>query len=186
MKEQLARRQRELEQLGELKESLPALVRGYDFSSVVRLLREMQFESPEVRAALEGRLYLYESSTAFLDQLFSDLKSRGWTGTLKRKDAAAITGTVNHADLKEIRVRLERGEVILPLASIPPEMLLEIASKINDTISDSTDYYRRQELIAAFAKVSGQEELAASVSTMLMEEHRGFRARWMKVLQGGI
>lgn len=186
MREQLARRQRELEQLGELKESLPALVRGYDFSSVVRLLREMQFESPEVRAALEGRLYLYESSTAFLDQLFSDLKSRGWTGTLKRKDAAAITGTVNHADLKEIRVRLERGEVILPLASIPPEMLLEIASKINDTISDSTDYYRRQELIAAFAKVSGQEELAASVSTMLMEEHRGFRARWMKVLQGGI
>lgn len=186
MREQMARRQRELEQLAELKESLPALVRGYDFSAVIRLLREMQFESPEVRAALEGRLYLYESASAFLDQLFVDFKARGWTGTLKRKEAAAITGTVGQADLKEIRIRLGRGEIVLPLASIPPETLLEIAGKINETISDSTDYYRRQELIAAFAKVSGQEDLAASVSTALMEENRGFRMRWMKVLQGGI
>ncbi len=185
-RELLERRHRELEQLMELNASLPSLVRGYDYSAVIRLLREMRFESPEVRAALEGRLYLYESAAAFLDQWFADIRTRTWAGTLRRKDGAPISGTITQANLMEVRIRLERGELTLPLASIPSDALLEIAGKIGDTVSDSTEYYRRQELIAAFAKVTGNEELAASVSTTLMEEHRGFRARWMKVLQGGI
>lgn len=186
IKELLQRRQRELDQLTELNESLPSLVRGYDYSSVIRLLKEIQFESPEVRSALEGRLYLYESAVAFLEQWFVDMRTTGWTGTLRRKDASPLTGTVVGADVMQTRVRLGQGELAVPLASIPADALLEIAGKICETVSDSTEFYRRQELIAAFAKVTGHEELAASVSAMLMEEHRGFRARWMKVLQGGI
>jgi eukaryotic-like serine/threonine-protein kinase len=186
VKELLQRRQRELAQLTELIESLPSLVRGYNYDSVIRLLKEIQFESPEVRAALEGRLYLYESAAAFLDQWCADVSGGNWTGTLQRRDAAPITGTILKADLSELRIRLERGELTIPLGSISPDALLKVASEVGDGISDSTDFYRRQELIAAFAKVTGQEELAATISSMLMEEDRGFRARWMKVLQGGI
>ena len=186
LKEQLARRQRELDQLSDLAESLPALVRGYDYSNVMTILKEMQFESPEVRAALEGRLYLYEGAASFMSQLFDDFKNRGWSGTLKRKDAPPITGSVRQADLKEVHLQLERGEITLALATVAPETLLEIAGEFEKGISDSTEVYRREELMAAFAKLNGLEDQAAAISTVLMEENRGFRSRWMKVLLGGL
>ena len=186
MKEDLARRARELDQLTELTQSLPALVRGYDFSTAIGVLKEMQFESQEVRDALEGKLYLYENSAAFLDLLFQDFRTRGWTGVIQRPETTPLTATVRDANLKEIRLRMGRGEVTLPFASLSPENLLEMAESLKRGMSDSTEVYRREELMASFAKIMGLEDQAAAISTVLMEENRAFRARWMKVLQGGI
>ncbi|MBL9115886.1 MAG: serine/threonine protein kinase [Verrucomicrobiaceae bacterium] len=182
----LERRGRELHQLVELVESLPALVRGFDYQPAIHVLKSMKFESPEVRTALEGRQYLYENAESFINQLFRDLERRGWNGMLRRRDSSALNGTVRFGSLSELRVQLERGEVSIPLSTVPPEMLLEIADSLKKDVSDSTEVYRREELMAAFAKINGLEEQAAAISTLLMEENRGFRVRWMKVLQGGI
>jgi tRNA A-37 threonylcarbamoyl transferase component Bud32 len=186
MKLALERRTRELKQFTELAESLPAIVRGYSYGSAVEVLQQMKFESPEVKTALEGRLYLYKNATAFMDQLFADLSQRGWSGLLKRRESSALTGTVRYASYAELRIQLERGEVSIPLVTVPPEMLLEMAESLKTDVSDSTEVYRREEIMAAFAKINGLDEEAAAISTVLMEENRGFRVRWMKVLQGGI
>ncbi len=186
LRAELERRQRELDQLSELNDALPALVHGYDFSPAIDILKEMQFESKEVRAALEGRLYLYESADHFLDQLIQDCRDTGWTGTVQRKDGSPVTGTVRQLSVKEVHVQLERGEIILPLASISAETLLDMAKTLEQGITDSTDYYRREELMATFAKITGLEDRSAAIATQLMEENRAFRARWIKVLQGGL
>jgi hypothetical protein len=64
-------------------------------------------------------------------------------------------------------------------------MLIEMAQSFCAQVSDSTDYYRRQELIAIFARVQGLQTVAAHVADQLMEENRGFRSRWLRVLQNG-
>ena len=186
LKEDLARRERELAQMGELSDSLPSLVRGYDFSSAITVLREMQFQSPEVKAALQGRLYLHVTAQAFVDQLFVDITARGWTGTLRRRDTSSLTGAVRVMNHQEVVIRLDRGEITIPLASVAADMLLEIAGDLERPLKDSTECYRREELMVAFAKLTGQEDAATSLASVLMEENREFRARWMKVLLGGI
>jgi hypothetical protein len=62
-----------------------------------------------------------------------------------------------------------------------PQTLLDAAQFYADKTSDSTEYYERQERIAAFARVAGLPSLSATVAAQLMEENRSFRSRWMKV-----
>jgi serine/threonine protein kinase len=185
MKEQAERRKRELDQLAELSASLPSLVRGYDYSPAISILQGMKFESPEVQAALDGKLYLYQGASDFLTQLFKDFSTQGWTGHLLRRDAAPLDGRVTAATMREMTMTLSRGALTIPMDQITPEMLIDMAQSFGAQVSDSTDYYRRQELIAIFARVQGLQTVAAHVADQLMEENRGFRSRWLKVLQNG-
>lgn len=183
MVEATALRQKELAQLAEITTALPSLSQGYNYERVVALLKDIQFQSPEVQAALEGKLYLYEQARGFLDQWFADVKAKGWQGRLQRIGGAPLNGRVTGADLQQVTVTLERGVVTLPLDTIAPETLLESAQAFAAEITDSTDYYTRQERIAVFARVAGLHNLSATVAAQLMEEHRGFRQRWMRVVQ---
>jgi hypothetical protein len=63
---------------------------------------------------------------------------------------------------------------------------VEIAQSFAAQTTDSTDYYRRQEIIAAFARLNGLTQLSATIAAQLMEENRSFRMRWMKVMEAGI
>lgn len=176
-------RERELSQLSELLAVIPTLVQGYDYSRVVELLKDVRFESPEVQSALEGRRYLYEQGQAFLVQLFADISTQGYQGKLQRVAGSTVEGKVTAADPTQITVSLERGALTLPLDSLAPETLLEAAQFFAAQTTDSTDYYLRQERIAVFARVTGLHNLSATVAAQLMEENRGFRSRWMKVVQ---
>lgn len=180
------RRQRELEQLTELSATLPTLVQGYDFSRVLDVLKNMSFESPEVQSALDGRRYLYATAQDFMNQIIADVRVRGYTGRIVRREGSPITGRVTALDSAQISVSLDRGVIVLPMSQVAPESLVDMAHSFAATIRDSTDYYHRQELIAAFARVTGLQGLSATVAAQLMEEHREFRNRWLKVLQGGI
>lgn len=176
-------RKKELAQLAEITATLPSLSQGYNYERVAGLLKDIQFQSPEVQAALEGKLYLYEQARAFLGQWFADVGEKGWQGRLQRVGGAPLDGRVTAADLQQITVTLERGVVTLPLDIIAPETLLESAQSFAAEVTDSTDYYTRQERIAVFARVAGLHNLSATVAAQLMEEHRGFRQRWMRVVQ---
>jgi hypothetical protein len=176
-------RGKELAQLAELTSALPSLAQGYDYARVVALLRDIRFQSPEVQAALEGKLYLYEQAQAFLEQWFADIAAKGWQGRLQRTEGGSLEGRITTASLEQVTVSLERGIVPLPLDSLAPETLLESAQAFAAQTTDSADYYSRQERIAVFARVVGLNSLSAAVAAQLMEEHRGFRLRWMKVVQ---
>ncbi len=176
-------RNKELAQLAELTAALPSLAQGYDYARVVGLLRDIHFQSPEVQAALEGKLYLYEEAQAFLEQWFADISTQGWQGRLQRIEGGLLEGRITAADLQQVTVSLERGIVPLPLESLAQETLLESAQAFANQTKESADYYRRQERIAVFARVVGLHSLSATVAAQLMEEHRGFRLRWMKVVQ---
>jgi len=178
-----ALRERELAQLAEITAILPSLVQGYDYTRVVELLKDVRFKSPEVQSALEGRRYLYEQGQAFLTQLFADIATSGYQGKLQRAVGSTLEGKVTAADLTQVTVSLERGELTVPLDTLAPETLLTAAQFFAEQTHDSTDYYLRQERIAVFARLTGLHNLSATVAAQLMEENRSFRARWMKVVQ---
>jgi hypothetical protein len=176
-------RERELAQLAEITSVLPSLVQGYDYSRVVELLKDVRFQSPEVQSALEGRRYLYEQGQAFLNQLFMDVSIQGYQGRLQRVGASTLEGRITAADLSQVTMALERGVLTVPLDSVAPESLLAMAQHFAEKITDSTDFYLRQERIAVFARITGLHSLSATVAAQLMEENRSFRSRWMKVVQ---
>lgn len=185
LRQQLAHRKRELDQLAELSSTLPSLVRGYDYSPAVAILKEMTFESPEVRSAHESKLYLYQGASDFMKQLFADITASGWSGRLVRQGALPVEGKVTAMTMKDITVMLPRGAITLPMEQIGPEMLIEMAQGFLKTISDSTDYWHRQEMIAIFARLQGRPQIANEVASQLMDDYRPFRERWLRVLQSG-
>jgi len=185
MAEAAARRKRELNQLNELSATLPSLVQGYDYGAVIQLLTDVRFESPEVQSALEGKRYLYSKAQEFVTQVIDDINRQGYKGKIDRREAGSLEGMVTVADGRQLRLSIERGVIAVPLETVDSESLIDMAHFFCTKVTDSTDYYRRQELMAAFARIQGSHD-AATIAAQLMEENREFRTRWMQVLQGGI
>ncbi|MCA1963316.1 MAG: serine/threonine protein kinase [Prosthecobacter sp.] len=181
---ELAARQRELTQWAEVLACLPGLIDGYDNTRVIDLLSGMAFEAAEIQTALEGRLYLHQQAAAFLKRLFEDLSTQGgYTGRLDRRNGSPLPGVLSSATLKEARVSTPRGTFTLPLSELSPQTLLDAARYFTEQVTDSSQYYQRQEETAAFARVFGLESVSATVAAQLMEENRGFRERWIRVLE---
>jgi hypothetical protein len=178
----LARRQREQEQLQDLTELLPSLVHGHDYSKVLDVVQSMAFETPELKAALDGKVYLYSQAQAFMHQLMDDVARKPWRGKVRRTDGSSVDGSITAMTATEVTVTLDRGVVPLPTAVVSPETLVEAATAYTNEVTDSTDYYRRQELTAVFARVAGLHAMSAMIAAPLMEENREFRMRWLKVL----
>ncbi|MFO1485157.1 MAG: serine/threonine-protein kinase [Verrucomicrobiaceae bacterium] len=187
MEEDKKRRQADLELLTEVNALVPSLVQGYDYSRAIEMLSSTRLETEDVRSALDGRVYLYTQSRDFIRQIIADLASKGWTGTISRREGGPMTGRINtttNGDM--VSVALERGSLSIPFESITPESLVEIAQAFCAQTTDSTDYYRRQEILASFARLNGLTQLSATIAAQLMEENRSFRTRWMKVMEAGI
>jgi len=174
-------RQRELGQWIEIVATLPSLLDGYDYSRVIDMLKDMHFESPEVQSALEGQSYLYEKAQSFLTVFFADCALGTYQGKLIRRAGSAVEGRIIAANLDTITLSLERGNITLQLNDLTPQTLLDAAQFFATQTTDSTEYYERQERVAAFARVAGLTNFSATVAAQLMEENRSFRSRWMKV-----
>ena len=180
-------RQADLALLGEVNTLVPSLVQGYDYSRAIDLLAGTRLKTEDVRSALDGRLYLHTQSRDFIRQLVADLSTKGWNGTITRQEGGQMSGRIAcTADGATVSVTLERGTLSLPFESLTPECLVEIAQAFSAEVTDSTDYYRRQEVIASFARLNGLTQLSATIAAQLMEENRSFRSRWMKVMEAGI
>ncbi|RBP45730.1 serine/threonine protein kinase [Roseimicrobium gellanilyticum] len=181
-----ALRQRELAQLKDLNESLPSLVRGYDYSQGVELLESMNFQTPEVQNAIADRLYLWSKAREFMTTLMADVTARGYSGTLARRTGIPLQGRLTHLGYDTSVVSLERGQVSIETDTLTPDLLITVAQNILEGVTDSTDYYRRQELIVVFAKMQGLYHIVSPVASQLMEENRAFRQRWARVEQSGM
>lgn len=181
-----ALRERELEQLKDLNASLPSLVHGYDYSQGVELLKEMNFQTPEVQNAVADRVYLWSKAQEFMATLMADIEKKGYTGYLPRRNSTPIQGTLTHLGYDTSVVALERGQISIETDLLPAELMVVMAQNYLESISDSTDYYRRQELIVVFAKMQGLNHIVMPVASQLMEENRAFRQRWARVEQSGM
>ncbi len=178
-------RERDLTQYSELVSHLPSMVRGYDFTRVMDILKDTRFETPEVQTALESKRYFWSKAQQFMDQIIADVKAQGYSGTIPRKIGTPLQGRVAKLDVASITVALQHGETTFPTEMVPPDLLVAMAQQFSQSVSDSTDYYRRQEMIAIFAKITGLDQLAQAVAGQLMEENRSFRQLWTNVEQGG-
>ncbi|MGV3659211.1 MAG: serine/threonine-protein kinase [Prosthecobacter sp.] len=180
-------RKADLELLAEVNALVPSLVQGYDYTRAIDLLNGTRLQTDDVRLSLDSRVYLYTQSRDFVRQASADLAGKGWTGTVTRREGGQLTGRITcGADGTTVNVVLDRGTISLPFDSLTPESLVEIAQAFNAQTTDSTDFYRRQEIIAAFARLNGLTQLSATIAAQLMEENRSFRTRWMKVMETGI
>lgn len=182
MDEEDARRKRELEQFEDLTRLLPSLVQGQDYSRALDVLESMTFQSQEVKGALETKRYLYGQAQAFVKQLESDVKVSPWRGTVRRLDGASAEGAVTAINGDELTLTVDRGTVPVAMTVVSPQTLVEMATSYVEGVTDSTEYYRRQEQLAVFARVTGLDSVAAMIAAPLMEENRAFRMRWLKVL----
>jgi serine/threonine protein kinase len=181
-----ALRKSELEQSNEISETLPNLVRGYDYSLGVDLLEGLKFETPEVQNIVATRLYLWAKAKEFMTTLMSDVNERGYMGTFNRDAGMPVQGRLTRLDYELATVTLERGQLTIPTGTLTADTLVAIAQSMLTNISDSTDYYRRQELIAVFAKMRGLDHLSTLIANQLAEENRPFRQRWARVSQSGL
>jgi hypothetical protein len=181
MSSEHALRQRELGQWTEIMATLPNLIDGYDYSRVHDMLQGMRFDSPEIQSALEGQIYLHGKAQAFLTGLFADIKLEGYQGKITRQLGSSMDGRIIAANSETVIISLDRGNITLPVNELTPQTLLNAAQFYADKTTDSTEFYERQERIAAFARVAGLPSLSAAVAAQLMEENRSFRSRWMKV-----
>jgi tRNA A-37 threonylcarbamoyl transferase component Bud32 len=180
-------RKADLEMLAEVNALVPSLVQGYDYTRAIEMLAGTHLQTADVRTALDGRLYLYTQSRDFIRQLTADLSSKGWTGTITRREGGQLTGRIACDPAgTTITISLERGTLTLPFESLTPESLVEVAQSLGTQVTDSTDYYRRQENTAAFARLNGLTQLSTTIAAQLMEENSSFRMRWMKVMAAGI
>lgn len=178
-------RQREVAQLAELSNSLPALVRGYDYSHAVELLQGMKFETPEVQNVIANKIYLWTKAKEFMDVLKTDVASRGYNGTLYRRSGLPLQGRLTRLEFDNAIISLDRGQFTIPTDSLTPETLVAVAQAMVENVSDSTEYYNRLEMIVVFAKMQGLDQMANTVANQLMEENRAFRQRWARVEQSG-
>lgn len=187
MDEDKKHRQADLEILSEVNALVPSLVQGYDYTRAIDMLTGTRLQTTDVRTALDGRLYLYTQSRDFIRQLTADLSTKGWTGTITRREGGQLTGRITTDPAgTTVTITLDRGTLSLPFSSLTPESLVEIAQSLGTQITDSTDYYRRQENTAAFARLNGLLQLSTTIASQLMEENSSFRTRWMKVMAAGI
>jgi hypothetical protein len=135
-----------------------------------------------VKGALETKRYLYGQAQAFVKQLEADVKASPWRGTVRRLDGASAEGAVTAINEEELTLTVDRGTVPVAMTVVSPQTLVEMATHYVEGVTDSTEYYRRQEQLAVFARVTGLDSVAAMIAAPLMEENRAFRMRWLKVL----
>jgi tetratricopeptide (TPR) repeat protein len=183
IKAQVERRNVELDQLKELNKSLPSLVQGYDYSAARQLLADIQFETPELQNAINAKRYLYQGADDFLAQVFSDLKSKGWLGKIQVRGQVPTEGKIINGTEKELTLSLGYGTRPVPLEIVTAETLFDVGQTFFQQTRDSTESFRRQELLILFAHIHGLSSQAAEQAEHLSRDHVGFRSRWLKVLQ---
>jgi len=177
-------REEELEELISLVEALDEYGDEYRFSEATDILANVSFKSPEVRSSIDDQIYLWEGADQFLDQLVTDLVDIGYTGPIPgAAEGSTLTGTVIEANRDEILIQLETGQTRVSIDRLRPTVLLSLGWYFIGQIRDSTDYYRRLELMVAFAERTHQEKYTKTLSSQLMEENRAFRVRWMRVIE---
>jgi hypothetical protein len=163
--------------------TLPALADGYNHAQVVEMLRSMRFDAPDIQSALLAQRYLHEQSRRFMERLQADLAAAvGAKLSLRDRNGLTHAGLIVSIQQQSLTLSVDNATWPLPLHRLAPESLVETALRFAAQCRDSGEFYLRHEEIAAFARTHGMISLAGTLASNLMEENRGFRQRWSRLI----
>jgi len=155
----------------------------YRFADGLEVLRKagLGYHSEIVSDALDSHVYLWKSAEEFLETFVSDLNAGGFRGLGASPFAAQ--GEIVGATRDHIIVGLEFGETKFAIADLAPEVIIDMALRMAERIPNSTEHYHRRELAVAFAKLVGSHDRADWIAGRLMNEHRMFREKWLRMVE---
>ena len=123
------------------------------------------------------RLRWWENADSFLDVLANDL-ANPMEGTLDRSQGQSWRGLIG-GTADGLKLKPASGpEIAFPFPDWTPASLAALAEWVLERAADSDEYYRRRELLVAFALRSGLKTYGNVAGRELAREHPGFRKRW--------
>lgn len=173
----------EFQALAQAETEVAPLGRKLAFDEATAHLRQIKPSTPLAQAAHADLLRWWEDAASFLDSLAHDLATP-IDGMVERSPGPFLRGQLSSAP-DGLKVKPPSGpESSLPLAACSPASLAALAERLLDRLPDSDQYYRRRELLVAFALQSGLKNYAQLVGRALALEYPPFRARWARLAPG--
>jgi hypothetical protein len=167
----------ELAELSRLEAELAPLGNKLAFGEAAARLRQFKPSSTRGKEMLTDHLHWWENADSFLDVLANDLATP-IQGTLDQPQGPSWRGLVG-GTADGLKVKPPSGpEVTLPFPHWTPASLAALAERVLERAADSDEYYRRRELLVAFAMRSGLITYGVVAGRELAREHPGFRTRW--------
>lgn len=171
----------EIERLQQVEQTAAPLGLALQFGEGAALIRQCRAESPRGREVIADHLRWWENADSFLDLLLHDL-TVPVEGALVAADGpgTALRGSIRSQE-RMIRIKPANGpELSLPPSKWTPTSLAALAEKLLERTADSDQYYRRREMLVAFALRSGLKTYARVAGRELAREHPVFRSRWSR------
>ena len=164
----------ELKLIRETNAAAAALGESFRFTEAAAKLKALTLTTPEASAVRVAHDETWQKASQFLEQLIRDLAARPMEGAVEH-EGNVVRATIS-ASGTVLSARPAQGiEIKIPVGKAPPRLLIELATDIRTRATDSDDYYRRSELIHAFALRTGLNGTADAAAETLAAELRRFR-----------
>ncbi|MFV1993878.1 MAG: serine/threonine-protein kinase [Verrucomicrobiales bacterium] len=154
-----------------------------EFSEALERLEALEVEDTEARGLLEDEKYAWRTASRFREDLFTDLRTRGYTGEIGRVGAPPLVGSIVGVDDAEVRLKLEFGESSLPLENLSTSGLFVIAEAIIDGFEDSGAANERRAALALYAWLTNRNELGEEIGRELASQDERFARIWSRFLE---
>lgn len=171
----------------QLLQEATAAAAGGNFTSAVSKLKQHKFKSPRILQTIQDQTTLWQQAEDFVQQFVDDAVNAASTNEPLRVELANQNqkSKILGANRTTLRTQLPTGvgESNIPLSQVSPSQLIRAAELLldEDRITDSDDYFRRRELIVAYALKSNLTASAYLRGELLAKEHMGFRERWQRL-----
>ncbi len=155
--------------------ALASAMRGdYQFADTAAKLEALSIASPEAAPVRDVHAATWRKAHQFLELLVKDLAARPSEGVVQQ--AGVPARALISASGATLTAKFAQGPpATFPVTRAPPGLLLELAADFRAMVTDSDDYYRRSELLHAFALRTGQARTAADLGESLAAEVPAFR-----------
>jgi len=156
--------------------ALAAAARGeYHFADAAARLRALDVATPEATPVRDVHAATWQKAHQFLEQLARDLAASPAEGVVEQ--SGLPVRAVISATGAMLTAKFAQGQPLtFPVTKAPPSLLVELAVDMRARVTDSDDYYRRSELLHAFALRTGLTLTAADFGEALAAEVPAFRS----------
>jgi hypothetical protein len=155
--------------------ALAAASRGdYQFAEAAAKLESLTITTPEATPVRDAHVETWRKAHRFIEQLARDLAARPAEGVVTRSGVPARA--LISASGGTLTAKFPEGPPqVVPMIKAPPGLLVELASDCRARVTDTDDYYRRSELLHAFALRTGLTATATVFGEDLAAEVPAFR-----------
>ncbi len=165
----------ELKLIHETNVAAAALGEGYRFTEASARLKALNLTTKEATTVRDAHSDTWQKASHFLEQLMKDLAARTVEGAILRESDGIVLRAAISASGTMLSARPAQGaEIKIPVSKALPSLLVELAFDVRARVTDSDDFYRRSELIHAFALRTGLHGTADAAAEALVAEQARF------------